>query len=316
MNALDSKYLESHRLCFFIHDVIVEFLKSGEEKNIFTSVFDLDDEEKKDLGNFEGHILDWLKNKKRNNEYEIAIKKTLIPAVLSDMLHCIYEVLKAMESGKTTVAYLLLRKPIQENLYLFEEMLLLKSDFIKIFESDPLRLRPKNAGGVEGHQKKIYEILGELNSVLDANYIASLRYDKTNEDSFAGCCNQAMHLFTEHKAIKTENMNVNFIFAGVEAKKTLYDFMYSRLPYLMYYFYVVFEKVVSSISCTTETYLVDIHNRIAAMFLLTSMHITEDYQTKQYYDLCIALEKFLIANFNCSLNLDLLESIASSGKIN
>ncbi|UUS60769.1 MULTISPECIES: hypothetical protein [unclassified Acinetobacter] len=316
MNALDSKYLESHRLCFFIHDVIVEFLKSGEEKNIFTSVFDLDDEEKKDLGNFEGHILDWLKNKKRNNEYEIAIKKTLIPAVLSDMLHCIYEVLKAMETGKTTVAYLLLRKPIQENLYLFEEMLLLKSDFIKIFESDPLRLRPKNAGGVEGHQKKIYEILGDLNSILDANYIASLRYDKTNEDSFAGCCNQAMHLFTEHKAIKTENMNVNFIFAGVEAKKTLYDFMYSRLPYLMYYFYVVFEKVVSSISCTTETYLVDIHNRIAAMFLLTSMHITEDYQTKQYYDLCIALEKFLIANFNCSLNLDLLESIASSGKIN
>lgn len=278
MNALDSKYLESHRLCFFIHDVIVEFLKSGEEKNIFTSVFDLDDEEKKDLGNFEGHILDWLKNKKRNNEYEIAIKKTLIPAVLSDMLHCIYEVLKAMETGKTTVAYLLLRKPIQENLYLFEEMLLLKSDFIKIFESDPLRLRPKNAGGVEGHQKKIYEILGDLNSILDANYIASLRYDKTNEDSFAGCCNQAMHLFTEHKAIKTENMNVNFIFAGVEAKKTLYDFMYSRLPYLMYYFYVVFEKVVSSISCTTETYLVDIHNRIAAMFLLTSMHITEDYQ--------------------------------------
>ena len=80
--------------------------------------------------------------------------------------------------------------------------------------------------------------------------------------------------------------------------------------------YVIFEMVVSSISRTTDTYLLDIHNRIAAMFLLTSKHITEDYQTKQYYDLCIALEKYLIANFNCSLNLDLLESIASSGKIN
>ena len=73
--------------------------------------------------------------------------------------------------------------------------------------------------------------------------------------------------------------------------------------------------VVSSISRTKDTYLLDIHNRIAAMFLLTSEHITENYQTEQYYDLCIALEKYLIANFNCSLNLDSLESIASSGKV-
>ena len=80
---------------------------------------------------FDGHILDWLKNK--YDEYEIAVKKTLIPAVLSDMLHCIYEALKAMESGKVTIAYMLLRKRIQENLYLFEEMLLKKSDFIKKF---------------------------------------------------------------------------------------------------------------------------------------------------------------------------------------
>lgn len=219
MNALDDKYLESHRLCFFIHDVMVEFLKSGEENKVFTSIFDLNHQEKKDLASFEGHILDWLKSKNKNKEYEIAIKKTLIPAVLSDMLHCIYEVLKAMESGKITIAYLLLRKPIQENLYLFEEMLLQKSDFIKTLEDDPLKLRPKNAGGVEGHQKKITEILGDFNSILDSKYIASLRYDKTNEDSFAGCCNQAMHLFTEHKAIKTENMNVNFILPMLKPEK-------------------------------------------------------------------------------------------------
>lgn len=77
MNVLDDKYLESHRLCFFIHDVMVEFLKSGEENKIFTSIFDLDDQEKEDLARFEGHILDWLKSKNKNKEYEIAIKKRL-----------------------------------------------------------------------------------------------------------------------------------------------------------------------------------------------------------------------------------------------
>lgn len=316
MEFLDNKYLESHRLCFFIHDVMVEFLKGGEENKVFTTVFDLNEQEKEDLACFDGHILDWLKNKNKYDEYEIAVKKTLIPAVLSDMLHCIYEALKAMESGKVTIAYMLLRKPIQENLYLFEEMLLNKSDFIKKFEEDPLRFRPKNAGGMEGHKKRITEILGNLNSFLDSKYIASLRYDNSCEDSFAGCCNQAMHLFKEHRSIKTEKMNVNFIFAGVDgyALKTLYDFMYSRLPYLMYYSYIVFEQIVSSISRTTDDYLLDIHNRIAAMFLLSSYHITEDYQTSQYYDLCIALEKYLITNFKCKLNTDVLESIATSGK--
>ena len=314
MNTLDKKYLESHRLCFFIRDVMVEFIKGGEKNKIFTSFFDLNDQEKKHLSSFDGHILDWLKIHNKHKEYEIAIKKTLIPAVLSDMLHCIFEALKAMESGKVTIAYLLLRKPIQEHLYLFEEMLLQKSDFIKILENDPLKLRPKNAGGVEGHQRKIAEILGNFSAILDPKYIASLRYDKTCEDSFAGCCNQAMHLFTEHKAIKTESLNVNFIFAGFEARETLYNFMYSRLPYLMYYFYIIFEMVVSSISKTADDYLLDIHNRIAAMFLLTMDHIPENYQTKQYYDLCIALEKYLITNFKCKLNTDVLESIATSGK--
>jgi len=129
------------------------FERRGENK-VFTTVFDLNEQEKEDLACFDGHILDWLKNK--YDEYEIAVKKTLIPAVLSDMLHCIYEALKAMESGKVTIAYMLLRKRIQENLYLFEEMLLKKSDFIKKFEEDPLRFRPKNAGGMEGHKKKNY----------------------------------------------------------------------------------------------------------------------------------------------------------------
>lgn len=314
MFSLDDKYSQSHRLCFYIHDVMIEFLKSGEENKLFTSIFDLDEQEKKDLANFDGHILDWLKVNNKNYEYEMTVYKNLVPAVLSDMLQCIYETLKAMEIGKFTVAYMLIRKPIQENLYLFEQMLLLKSKFIEIFAADPLRLRPKNAGGVEGHEKNITKILGNFNNILDAKYIASLRYDKSNDDSFDGCFNQAMHLFTEHKAIKTDNMNINFIFAGTEARKTLYDFMYSRLPYLMYYAYLIFEKIISKISSTSDAYLLDIHNRIAAMFLLSSYEITEQYQTKQHFDLCNALERLLAANFKCKLNKDLLESIATSGK--
>ena len=57
----------------------------------------------------------------------------------------------------------------------------------------------------------------------------------------------------------------------------------------------------------------NLHNRIAAMFLLTMDHIPENYQTKQYYDLCIALEKYLISNLGIELTNDLLKNIALTG---
>ena len=315
LNSLEEKYAEAHRLCFFIHDVMVDFIKGGESNEVFKNQLELNDEEKCNLENFDGHILDWLLTQNKKFEYEMALWKSIIPAVLSDMLHCIYETLRAMETGKVTIAYMMLRKPLQENLYLFEEMLLHKSDFLNILENDPLKFRPKNAGGIEGHQKKITEILGKFTTILDARYIASLRYDKNNEDSFAGCCNQAMHLFTEHKAIKTEKMNINFIFANHDSKKSLYDFMYSRLPYLMYYIYIVFEQVVRLISSTSNSYLLDINRRIAAMFILTTYYVDDNYQTEQYFKLCNFFDHYLQINFKCVLNREVLESIVRNGKV-
>ena len=59
---LEDRYLNSNQLCFFIHDVMVEFIKGGEENKIFISEFKLSEQEKESLNNFEGHILDWLKS--------------------------------------------------------------------------------------------------------------------------------------------------------------------------------------------------------------------------------------------------------------
>ena len=314
MNKL---YDRAHKLCFFIHDIMVDFLETGEKNDIFLSKVELSDLEKKEFWDYDGSILNWLKNKNKQSNYESLIKKTIIQALLSDMLHCIYESLKAMEKGKVSIAYMLIRKPIQENLYLLEEMIL-KDDFIDIFESNPLKLRHKNGGDVNGHDLRIKTILKDLNfdQILDSHYLATLRYDKKSEDSFDGVCNQAMHLFTEHQAIKTENLNINFIFGTNESKETLYQFMYTRLPYLMYYIYLVFEKIANSIANTSPIYLLDIQNRISALYLLAYVNVENNYQTKQFYKLCIMFEAILSENFKCELSLEKLENIASTGITN
>ena len=78
------------------------------------------------------------------------------------------------------VAYMLLRKPLQESLYLLESMALDETDFVNKLSTDPLFLRPKNGGGPEGHARRISKVLSKigLDEAIDSQYISELRYDK------------------------------------------------------------------------------------------------------------------------------------------
>lgn len=78
------------------------------------------------------------------------------------MKHCIYEALSSAYKGKMAVAYMLIRKPIQESLFVLEEMQLDKSAFVSNLENDQSRLQPKITGGVDGHEKRISKVLDSL----------------------------------------------------------------------------------------------------------------------------------------------------------
>lgn len=201
--------------------------------------------------------------------------------MLSDALHCIYEALKCSEKGKLNITYMLIRKPIQESLYLVESMHLDDNAFAMSMSENPLTLRPKNAGGIDNHIKRVSDVICSLDggSGLNGEYIARMRYDKTVEDNFDGICNLAMHLFTEHKAIKTQNLNVNFIFSGWESKLTQWSYLYSRLPYLLYYFYILIENVLSKVARTPSSYIFDMQRRITASICLWWDDVEENYRS-------------------------------------
>ena len=85
---------------------------------------------------------------------------------------------------------------------------------------------------------------------------------------FDGVCNKAIHLFTEHKSIKTEQMNINFIFSNWDSKLTQWSYIYSRLPYLLVYTHSIVEYVCKGIAPTSAAYLDDMKRRISALVLL------------------------------------------------
>lgn len=281
--ALPEQFHEGYKFCFAAHDIAAQLLVSGMEQGIFVTNLTLRDEkEQKDLEQAED-LVDWLQKSGRMDDEADVLVTVAFPAVLSDMLHCIFEALEASRKGKLAVAYMLLRKPFQESLYLLESVVADKALFAKMIAEDPAKLRPQNAGGIDGHArriKKVLEVIGEV-SQLDAGYLAMLRYDKTSRDSLDSICNKAMHLFTDHKAIKTELYNINFIFSQDEQVLTQWAYLYSRLPYLMTYFVCLVEHIAERFAQTHPTYTQDMNRRLAAQLLKSHAQITENYQTEQ-----------------------------------
>ena len=90
---------------------------------------------------------------------------------------------------------------------------------------------------------------------FDAAYLAQLRYNKDAADGFDGVCNKATHLFTAHPAIRTEPLNINFVFSDWDAMLSQWTYLYTRLPYLLTYARLVIERLCATFNLTWPDYI-------------------------------------------------------------
>lgn len=259
--------------------MLVELLRAGEEQDIFMLNIPFQDESDRQMCEEADDILEWLEGSGRTVERNELLKRHVFPALLSDLLHFFYEALESSRKAKLNVAYTLIRKPIQENLFLLEVIATDLDNFSRYLIENPLRLRAGKAGGLEAHTARIAMVLQTIGEEdrFDAGYLAQIRYQKM-EDGFDGICNHAMHLFTEHKAIKTENLNINFIFSGEDERQTQWYYLYSRLPYILFYTRRLVEFVYATFARTNPEYLKDIERRMMAATILWAPAIEETYR--------------------------------------
>jgi len=249
---------------------MTQLLVSGEKARAFHVSFDLPDEAAKQEFESASDIFEWLEKHRTPEDRAAVLVAAMFPAILSDMLHCFYEALETSRKAKLGISFMLLRKPLQESLYVLEAVIADRADFAEKLTEDPIKLWSQGVGGHEAHVRniqKVLETVGESDR-FDPAYLAQLRYDKSVEDGFDGICNTAMHLFTGHKSIKTERMNINFIFSKWDNKLTQWPYIYSRLPYLLVYMHSIVEYVCEGIAPTSPAYLDDMKRRISAQVLL------------------------------------------------
>jgi hypothetical protein len=187
----------AHELCFVIHDMMAQLLLSGHKASAFKVAIQFrDDADREALE--KGDIFSWLEASRRVDERIAILVSTVLPAVLGDMLHCFYEALETSRKGKLSISFMLIRKPLQESLFLLEAIVADRQNFAEKLTYDPIKLGSQKTGGVEAHAKRIQgvlDLLGESHR-FDAGYLAGLRYDKEASDGFDGICNKAIHLFT------------------------------------------------------------------------------------------------------------------------
>lgn len=278
---LPPEFIAAHYLCYRNHDIMVEMLRSGEEHGVFNAEYLLRDEADRHALEESEDIFTWLSETKREEERAELLRRTIFPAVLSDFLHFIYEALACSGKAKLTVAFSLLRKPLQENLLLMESIATDFDSFAAKLATEPHNLAVGSTGGLVPHQKRIDIAINKINEAdrFNGEYLTALRYDKNCSDSFARVSDQAIHLFTHNKAIRTEPMNINFIFSGNDARWTQWSYIYSRLPYILTYARLLFEYVLAAVRKTDPNYINDMERRISASTLLWSETISEEYIT-------------------------------------
>lgn len=258
LSLLPPKYWRHHEFCFFLHDQIAEILVQYEQSGAHLWITDAFEETLKEHGaqDTKIEILDFLKHHDLVQLYKHHLVSHLVLGLTSDMLHFIYESMKCFEKRKFAVAFALLRKPLKENLLFLSWLLGNENDFINRFEKD--NYTTLNSVTPERRLQILKDAISHLvtKEAFNADTLNEIIFSKTNTNSFEPIWQRATHLITSKGALlQTEDLNINFIFQDAESDE-MYDFIYSKLPYIMLFAIQVslecFSRILSSNENTTS----------------------------------------------------------------
>jgi hypothetical protein len=239
-NFLPKEFRENHRFCLFLHDQLLETLKSATKANIFNITIKLKNEEdaKKINGLKGGQFIDYLQNNGYEKEVYDLYYREVISGLLKDFLHFVYEALQASKKGKLTVVYALLRKPFKDNLFYLEWLLAYPEDFLKRFDTvgSPMLSFPSDQTKARQIEiiTKAYEKIEGI-KLLNGEMMHKLRYDKREFNGLEFLWQQANHLITTNKPIQTEQANFNFIFSNRKARYLQWKQMYALVPLFLFH---------------------------------------------------------------------------------
>lgn len=249
--ALPKKYHDINNLCAVIYDLLVDIHKDPRFKGLYNTKVELNEIPRKHLKGNKGYLteelIEELRKRGKSKQINLVIKKRFLIAITGDMNNFLFESMYAAKRGKMTVAYALIRKPIEDMLLLLEQMLVDEDAF-----SESIFNEEKNV--IYNHESidKLNLIKKTISKVrykymFSADYIYDLRYNKELDYGFKRLSNQALHIVTNDKNYRTQKGELNFAFSTKDDLNNYYKQYYTLVPYLLMYISFILDEIVFQI---------------------------------------------------------------------
>jgi hypothetical protein len=244
---LPSKYRPINNLCAVIYDHLTELYKLELYKPFQHTEVKMDDQgQKSDLDTGNLHILDYLKITGHHDELTDILVKNVTLAVVSDLVHFVFESISCAKRGKMTVAYALLRKPFKDELLLLESILDNPHEFVNRFfhDGNPASYDPSTLN--EEQKRAIIEAaVGKVRpNAFSTDMLFDYRYDKLSPVGISSFSDHALHIVTRNKKYPTSEQNLNFVFSNTDDIKFYWKHYYTIVPYLLLYTASVVDGIV------------------------------------------------------------------------
>jgi hypothetical protein len=153
-----------------------------------------------------------------------------------DLLHFVFEGLRALEKRKYAVAFTLFRKPFKYSLMFATWLFADEDDFFARLSTEPADSFDERRISAEQRVELLRRAISRIDDegFLDAAVIVSMAFDRKNDRGLAQYFDKAAHLVTSHRSMRTEALNLNFIFKDPR-ETDVYESVYHLLAYLLMY---------------------------------------------------------------------------------
>lgn len=142
-----------------------------------------------------------------------AVIQDIALALMADFLSFSHVSFTAFENRQFSPGFANLRKPLQETLILLTWICGDPDNFLDCFCEDPPKYFQK-AESDSKFRRELYKKAKDAGATtyFEPEQIEQLIYDKAFENGLAPLMHKAMHLWTSRGTIRTEDMNLNWIF--------------------------------------------------------------------------------------------------------
>jgi len=239
---LPKEYWEKHDYLLYAYDVLGDMLRQADQKKLSQATIKFNDVKEAESLEDAEDILKWLDHNNYHDESVHLFNSHVYFSLLRDFCYFMYESMSCSERGKVSVSYALLRKPIRDNLFYLEWLLCNGEELYKALLYGSLEDYDIDNNKTFPYKRKkniiktasMQSHLGRIFSKDD--FIYSLRYDSSNQISLQRIWNKAMHLVTSRSPhYKTEEGNINFLFANEKIWDDYWNYYYWVCPHLMAY---------------------------------------------------------------------------------